>query len=1196
MTKKIFPFLFFLICSFSVLASHIVGGELIYTDLGNNTYQLTMKLYRNCTDTCFTCAPYDPILYIHIFDANGNYIESKGLVKPPSDTLPSVITNPCMEPVDLCVEEAFYTDTIILAPRVGGYTLVYERCCRNSNISGIMTGSGAAYTAHIPGSNVVAVNSSPRFSHIPPTFICADQYLQFDNSATDPDGDSLSYSLVPALDYNGSGGNFSPQPGSQVPPPFPSVTYIPPYSATNPTNNPSNTNNLTIDPTTGLLTGIPNQSGLFIVSVAVSEYRNGIYIGQTIRDYQFSVVICDVPTVNLIYQPGTYNPTTSIGVYEFECSSDSVSFGNVSFYNPPPTNTSLIYHWDFGIPGATNDTSNIANPVFYYPDTGTYLVTVSVSKYKAGVGYCYDTAKGYVVVFPKLHADYGYVNYCRDSALTFTDSSYSTTSPINIWHWDFGDGDTLDTHNASYTFPANGTYHVTLTVHNQKGCVDSASYDITPRPLPAPNFAAPAICLSDSEHFTYTGTGAVTNYYWDLGNGSTSTVQNPSTIYTTAGTKIVTLVTVTAQGCRDTIQKPVIVNPLPVITHIPDAKICPSTTIQLTETGGVTYAWSPGATLSDSTIANPVADPTFPIHYYVTVTDANGCQNFDTVFVNTYPYPLVNAGPDTSVCKSGANYHTSVQLTATGAATYVWTPTTGLSNPNIANPVATPAAGNQTYYVTGTDTNGCKQTDSVTVYDLDPSLNLIVQDSVSICDHDTTTLTVLKQGNSSYNWSPGTGISDPTSNSPSFFPDVTTTYIFTVDNYCYTKADTATIIVHPLPPLTTEHVDSVCLGDTVRLQASGADTYQWHADPTLSSTTIANPLADPVVTDIYYVTGTETTYGCHASDSVLVYVYPLPTPGIGPDTSFICLGRPVQLVATGGVDYLWQADPTLSSTSIADPIATPTDTDRYYVRVYNIHQCHADDSIKINVQLPVHAIAQSPYDVCQGNTIVLHASGGFYYQWFPTTWISRPTDSATAAAPQSNIIYYVRVSNDCFSDTAAVIVTIRPLPIVDAGNDTLIYRNTPAILSGTSDVSNNYWYPGDYVESPFQLTTPATPLVTTMYRLYAISQYNCSNYDSVLVTVEPYTVLLLPTAFSPNGDGVNDVFRIVRYLNIQTLEEFAVYDRWGQKMFGTEDITQGWDGTYNGRKQQMGVYSWIIKGKTYDGEDIVRSGNVTLMR
>lgn len=1202
MKIKLLTLFLFLSVGVPLLASHIVGAELFYDYLGGNNFRVTLKLYRNCSGACQQCAQYGDPEYVQIFDSLGNYIDSIPMARPNPDPVPSTV-NSCMDlsNIDVCIEQAFYTGTKVLPPRPGGYTLVYERCCRNSAIMTIPNGTGAAYVAHISNDRF-PTNNSPRFAQRPPLFICNGYFLQFDHSAIDPDGDSLSYSLVTALDYTNSGTCFDPSPGSSTnappgcplsafPPPFIPVTYFSPNSPTNPINNPSNSGDLQIDPVTGLLTGTPNQTGVFVVAVAVSEYRNGSYIGQTIRDYQFNVVPCNIPTVTLPYEPGSYIPSINIGVYVLNCTDKNVNFSNVSVVNPPPTNVTPTYHWDFGVAGITNDSSNVQAPSYTYPDTGTYYVTVIITK-----GDCVDSSHALVKIYPTLAADFSFVNVCQDSAVVFHDLSSTTSSALASWGWIFGDGLRSGDQNPVHTYSTPGTYTVTLTTRNAVGCAVSATHSITVKPLPAPDFTVSPTCVSDTVHFTYTGTGTVTGYYWDLGNGTTSTQVNPSVLYTTPGSKTVTLITVTADGCRDTIAKTVTVWPLPTVTHSPTVKICPNTSTQLNESGGVSYAWSPGSTLNDSMVGNPIATPVASTTYHVTVTDGHGCRNFDSVRVNTYPNPQIDAGPDTSVCKAGSNFHTSVQLTATGGVSYTWTPPAGLSSTTIANPVATPPAGNQTYYVTGIDTNGCRLTDSVTVYDLDPALNLIVDTAKPICIYDTTTLNVLKQGNSYYNWSPNVGISDPNSNSPLFYPHTTTTYIFTVQNYCYSKQDTATVIVHPLPPLTTEHVDSVCIGDSVQIHASGADIYQWRADATLSDTTIADPLAYPTSDRMYYVTGTETTYGCKNRDSVLVHVYLPPVPGIGPDVAYICQGHPIQLVATGGVDYQWQPDPSLSSTTIANPMANPLDTDTYHVRVFNIHQCHADTSITINVQLPVQAVAQSPYDVCEGKAIQLHSSGGFYYQWYPSTWINHPSDSSPVAIPLASIVYHVRVSNDCFSDTADVVVTIRPLPIVDAGLDTLIYRNTMATLSGTANVSYIYWTPGQYIESPFQLTTPATPLNTTTYYLYAISEYGCSNYDSVLVTVDGHTVILLPTAFSPNDDGLNDVFRISRYLNIETLTEFAVYDRWGGKVFSTENINVGWDGRYNGHNMEIGTYVWSIAAKTYDGESIVRSGNVTLVR
>jgi gliding motility-associated-like protein len=247
----------------------------------------------------------------------------------------------------------------------------------------------------------------------------------------------------------------------------------------------------------------------------------------------------------------------------------------------------------------------------------------------------------------------------------------------------------------------------------------------------------------------------------------------------------------------------------------------------------------------------------------------------------------------------------------------------------------------------------------------------------------------------------------------------------------------------------------------------------------------------------------------------------------------------------------------------------------------------------------VQATALSPFDICLGSTVQLSSAGGFYYQWIPGIWLNDSLISNPISTPDSTIIYTVKVSNDCFSATATVDVTVHQPPIINAGDDTTIYRNTSATLNGYTNGMNYYWYPGDTNNSildPFSLTTPVTPLVTTTYYLYATSAFGCVNLDSVVVSINSLTLILLPDAFTPNDDGLNDEFRIVRYLNIELLEEFAVYDRWGEKVFSTDIITDGWNGKYKGHEEPLGVYVWMVKARTYDGEEILKKGNVTLIR
>jgi gliding motility-associated-like protein len=739
-----------------------------------------------------------------------------------------------------------------------------------------------------------------------------------------------------------------------------------------------------------------------------------------------------------------------------------------------------------------------------------------------------------------------------------------------------------------------GVFRVKLTVTNRVGCVDTISKLITVNPQPIADFTYNTPCENEVVNFTSTGNANVT-YLWTLAAGQTSTLQDPSYTYNTGGPKTVSLITVTDLGCRDTATKTVNVLTKPTVSITPNTTICAGTSIQLIAAGGAQYSWRNDSTLTSTTLANPTATPIQNTTYVVTVTAANGCFRSDSVRISLQAPPPVEAGPDTSVCFNLGSFRDSVRLQASGALSYVWSPTTGVSNPTIANPTVRPLI-NTTYFVTGRDVNGCFATDSVRVYFLDPSLNLIVEDIQPICINDTISLTILEQGAGSYAWSPPIGMSNPSSNTPIFFPRNTTTYIFTVQNYCYQKQDTVTIIVNPLPPVTTQKIDSVCIGDSVILRVSGAQSYAWDTNPTLSDTSIANPFAFPTTPTTYTVLGIDAN-GCKNKDSVRVLVFFPPLTDVLPDTAFICQGDPVTLQAVGGVRYLWNADPSLSSITISDPIATPLDTTTYFVKITNIHNCSTNDTITINVQHPVIAVTQSPYDFCTGKSIQLNASGGFYYQWTPPISLSNANISNPTASPSSSVVYVVNVSNDCFSDTATVVLTIRPLPIIDAGMDTLIYRNTEATLQGVSNVSNNYWAPGLYIKNPLDLNSTASPLKTSKYYLYAISDYGCVSVDSVLITVDPKIQLFIPTAFSPNNDGENDIFRIVPpTLNIAQLEEFAIYNRWGQKVFSTHDINEGWNGTFNNRSQDVGVYVWYIKAITYDGEPVFKKGNVTLVK
>ncbi len=296
------------------MATHIVGGEIYYQYVSNNDYIITLKIYRDCN----SATGFDDPAYISIFDGNNNYLQTLSLSTPTITTVLPDVDNPCLTvPAGICVEEADYTTTVNLPPILGGYTLTYQRCCRNSSIDNIVDPSsiGSTYTIQIPDTSVAKTNSSPYYFDFPPIVICNNEPLSFDHSAIDPDGDSLVYSLCDPYTFDGS----QTQPFQADPPPYNYVTFIFPYSGSFPL---SSSPVLSINSQTGLLTGTPNYVGQFVVGICVSEYRNGQLLSTNKRDFQFNVTNCISKEITISQPFGINGDTLSViegcGDFSFE--------------------------------------------------------------------------------------------------------------------------------------------------------------------------------------------------------------------------------------------------------------------------------------------------------------------------------------------------------------------------------------------------------------------------------------------------------------------------------------------------------------------------------------------------------------------------------------------------------------------------------------------------------------------------------------------------------------------------------------------------------------------------------------------------------------------------------------------------------------------------------------------------------------
>ena len=449
--------LLFIFVAVPSFATHIVGGEMTYKCLGNNEYELRLVIYRDCYNGN-PGAYFDNPAYVGLYNQSGDLVDE--LEMPwlmVDDTLSPTLSGECLvAPPDVCVHTSFYLDTIQLQPIPGGYTLYYQRCCRNGTINNIISPltTGATFSVSISETAMLECNSSAQFNNWPPILICVNEPVDFDHSASDSDGDSLVYSLCTPLDGA----------TQLVPYPTPSQQTIPnpvvwqaPYSGSNMLGGVP----LTINPQTGFLTGIPNTVGQFVVGVCVEEYRDGNLISTTRRDFQYNVGVCGQPTA-AFFAP------------DVQCGNLSVSFDN----NSASANSFL---WLFNDPGNPGASSSQENPSYTFSDTGTYEVILIVNPGTT----CADTAYQSITLQPSsLIANFSWeITECNDSAvIQVSDNSIDPLAEPVSWQWTLNSGGLLlatsTEQNPSFTVYESNLYAISLVVTSNNGCSDEVKLGV----------------------------------------------------------------------------------------------------------------------------------------------------------------------------------------------------------------------------------------------------------------------------------------------------------------------------------------------------------------------------------------------------------------------------------------------------------------------------------------------------------------------------------------------------------------------------------------------------------------------------------------------------------------------------------------------------------------------------------------------
>jgi hypothetical protein len=870
------------------------------------------------------------------------------------------------------------------------------------------------------------------------------------------------------------------------------VTGLSNAAISNPVATPTTTTTYTVTGTTGgcsntatvtiTVNPVPNVTATpAAISICAGASTSVIANGATSYSWSPSAGLSNASIYNPVANPASTTTYTVTGT-SAGCSNTATSVITV---NPVPTVTvtgtspicagtstglnasgAATYSWSPAT-GLSNPT--VANPTATPAGTITYTVTGTSSG-------CSATAPFTVNVLPAPTITVtGGGNICAGASASLSASGATTYS------WSPATG----LSNASIANPvATPSSTTTYTVTGTSGsCSNTAIVTVSVIPAPVVTVSGGTnICNGTSTALTASG---ATTYSWLPATGLSSTViANPNAYPSTTTTYTVTG---TTSSCTGTETVTITVNPAPVISITGGGTICAGSSTALNASGAISYSWLPATGLSSTTISNPVATPSATTTYTVTGTGA-GCSSTATVTVTVINIPVVTVSGTTTICDG-----TTTNLTASGAASYSWSPATGLSSATISNPVASPSA-TTTYTITGT-TSGCSGTTTKTIT-VNPIPVVTVSPDVTICNGTTTTLTA--SGATTYSWSPATALSSSSISNPVCSSTITRTYTVTGTSSGCSATAAVTVTVTPLPTVSASGAATICAGASTVITASGTSTsYNWLPSASLSNPTIANPAATPAATTTYTVTGTAN--GCSNTASVTVTITPLPVVNVS-GASTICIGTSTVLSASGATSYVWSPATGLSSATVANPTANPTTTTTYTVSG-TTGSCTGTTTFTLNaVPAPVVSVTGSA-TICSGTSTPLNASGATTYSWSPAAGLSATNIANPTANPASTTTYVVTGSSGTCTDTAQVLITVISSPVVSVSGTTTICSGSSTTLTASGAASYS-WSPGTGLSNSAISNPVANPASTTTYTVTGTTG-SCTGTTTVTVTVNP---------------------------------------------------------------------------------------------
>lgn len=568
----------------------------------------------------------------------------------------------------------------------------------------------------------------------------------------------------------------------------------------------------------------------------------------------------------------------------------------------------------------------------------------------------------------------------------------------------------------------------------------------------------------------------------------------------------------------------------------------------------------------------------------------------DSTIIQIRDYDILSLTPDTAmICRNA-----SIQLVAsTGYTVYQWNPDPTLSSTNIRNPVATPVNNETTYICTATE-GTCNARDSVFVKWKE--INFISKQDVFCQGATNGNIKVTVSSNwvapieyslDGVNWqTTGDFLNLPAGNYQVKVRDANC-----LDSLPVTIAQAFPDLVVDNAAITPASCTGGADGQVVLTVSGGSNPYSYSLDGITYQPSNTFTLAPG-----NYTITIKDNNGCLATEPAVITLNNTVTLDAGPNEN-ICEGTSFQINAvSNAVSYVWTPDATLTGANTANPVATPAATTRYYV-VATTGVCSQTDSIDIAIRPAPVPDAGADVAVCFGKTITLNGSGGVSYQWSPSTQLTTPANIQNPSLKAKETITYSLMVTDATGCVSLVPdevkVTVTPSVKIFAGNDTIVAINQPLQLKvveiGTAGVTSYVWSPANFLDDPNSDHPVAILLQDQTYLVTGTTPDGCEGLDEIKIKVYKGPDIYVPSAFTPNNDGRNDILKAIP-VGIKELRYFSVFNRWGQRIYTTQDASRGWDGRINGAEQPTGTYVWIAEGVDYLGNLVKRQGTLTIIR